>query len=395
MRKRIARSALFLLLVFTTTTFYGQLPQVMLTENAKISLLTCSQGDELYSVFGHSAIRVVDPMLGIDWVFNYGTFDFSDPKFYQNFVKGKLNYILSVSTYDNFEYTYIFEGREIYEQVMNLKQIEKQQLLDSLSLNYLPQNRYYLYDFLFDNCATRIRDIVVETLEREVTFDYQLLEPDLTFRQLLMPNVAEKPWAKLGINMLLGVSADRLASPWDYMFLPEHMEKAFATATIGVDSTLHPLTQPSVTLLEGNGFPKAIHREAPFLVFTVVLIMVVFFSWVDFKKRRITLWMDWTLFLIVGLLGVVLAFQWFGSDHAVMSNNYNLIWAHPLHLLALAALLIKPLRNASRYYFGVHAIIFFFLLVFWFFLPQTLPLPMLPVVGALGIRSAILFKYLK
>lgn len=395
MRKRMVRSGLLMFLLFFSLPFYGQLPNVMLTDNAKVSLLTCSQGGELYSLFGHSAIRVVDPAIGIDWVFNYGTFDFSDPKFYQNFVKGKLNYILSVSTYRQFEYTYIFEDRGIYEQVLNLEQYEKQLLLDSLRINYLPKNRYYLYDFLFDNCATRIRDIVVETLDREIEFNYKILEPNLTFRQLLMPNVQERPWAKLGINLLLGVKADRVAEPWEYMFLPEHMESAFIGATIGdgVENIL--LTEPSETLLDGIPISKTFHREAPLLVFTLLFLLVAVFTFVDHKKQRFTRWMDMTLFILTGLLGTVLAFQWFGSDHVVMSNNYNLIWAHPLHLVAIILLSIKRTRRIAACYFGVHTIIFVLLLIFWFVLPQTIPLAIIPIVGALGLRSAVLYKNLR
>lgn len=395
MKKRVVRSVLVMFLLFFSVPFYGQLPHVMLTDNAKVSLLTCSQGGELYSLFGHSAIRVVDPAMGIDWVFNYGTFDFSDPKFYQNFVKGKLNYILSVSTYKQFEYTYIFEDRGIYEQVLNIEQYEKQLLLDSLRINYLPENRYYLYDFLFDNCATRIRDIVVETLDREIEFNYRNLEPHLTFRQLLMPSVQERPWAKLGINLLLGVKSDRVAEPWQYMFLPQHMESAFIGATMGNGVESELLTSPTETLLEGIPISKAFHQEVPLLVFTLLFLSVVVFTFVDNKKKRFTLWMDVILFSLTGLLGAVMAFQWFGSDHVVMSNNYNLIWAHPLHLIALILLFIKRTKRIAAYYFGVHTIIFVLLLVFWFVLPQTIPLAIIPIVGAMGLRSAVLYKNLK
>lgn len=394
MKQRVFALALFVSMLLIAKPFYGQLPQVMLTDSAKVSLLTCSQGEELYSIFGHSAIRVADPVIGVDWVFNYGTFDFSDPNFYPNFVKGKLNYILSVSSYKNFEHTYIFEGRYIYEQTLNLQHHEKQLLLDSLIINYLPQNRYYLYDFLFDNCATRIRDIFVEVIPRKVDFDYRLLKSGLSFRELLMPNVVEKPWAKLGINLLLGVSADRQAEPWEYMFLPEHMQAAFGTASIGVDSLTEPLMQPSVTLLSGAEIPRTRFRETPLVVFIGLLLATVIFSYFDVKRGRASCWVDTILFSLVGLLGVVIAFQWFGSNHAVMANNYNLIWAHPLHLFAVVALLAKRFRYLAKYYFGIHTMVMLLLLVLWFLLPQVLPLPLLPVVAAMGLRSAILYKYL-
>lgn len=394
MRKNIFYSLIFGILTLSSLISRAQLPQVKLTDNAKVSLLTCSQGNELYSIFGHSAIRISDPDVGIDWVFNYGTFDFSEPNFYVNFVRGKLNYILSASTYRNFEYSYVLEDRFIYEQVLNLNSDEKQLLLDSLKTNYKPENRYYLYDFLFDNCATRIRDIFVESIPRDITFDYSALDQSKSFRDLLMPNVEEKPWAKLGINLLLGVSADRPTRPWEQMFLPEHMLTAFKYATIESDNGNIPLMQAPTLILKGDEIPKSKLKNGPILAFTILLLSAVAVSYINIKKQRPLWWFDRTLFALVGLLGLVIAFQWFGSDHAVMANNYNLIWAHPIHLLAAIFITSSKLKSVMRLYFGLNTALMVVLLAAWFFLPQTLPLPMLPVVAALGLRSATLYKRL-
>ncbi len=394
MRKNIFYSLIFGILTLSSLISRAQLPQVKLTDNAKVSLLTCSQGNELYSIFGHSAIRISDTTIGVDWVFNYGTFDFSEPNFYVNFVRGKLNYILSASTYRNFEYSYVLEDRFIYEQVLNLNSDEKQLLLDSLKTNYKPENRYYLYDFLFDNCATRIRDIFVESIPRDITFDYSALDQSKSFRDLLIPNVEEKPWAKLGINLLLGVSADRPARPWEQMFLPEHMLTAFKYATIESDNGNIPLMQAPTLILKGDEIPKSKLKNGPILAFTILLLSAVAVSYINIKKQRPLWWFDRTLFALVGLLGLVIAFQWFGSDHAVMANNYNLIWAHPIHLLAAIFITSSKLKSVMRLYFGLNTALMVVLLATWFFLPQTLPLPMLPVVAALGLRSATLYKRL-
>jgi hypothetical protein len=392
--KRIKIALLILVgAIFFTKISTAQLPAVMLTDSAKVSMLTCSEGEELYSIFGHSAIRITDPIIGLDWVFNYGTFDFSDPNFYPNFVKGKLNYILSVSTYRDFEYGYIAEGRFIYEQLLNLQQYEKQLLLDSLRINYLPENRYYLYDFLFDNCATRIRDIFVETISRPVEFDYSAFEQGKSFRDLLMPNVKSKPWAKLGINLLLGVSADRIAEPWEYMFLPEHMMTAFQHANFKADSAYLPFAEPPKTLLKGVDISTNGFNNYPFLVFMLILLISVVVSYFDVKKLRSSKWFDSLLFGSIGLLGIVIAFQWFGSDHLVMANNYNLLWAHPLHLVATILIFFKPIKKILKYYFGVNLIILFLLLIFWFLLPQTLPYPVFPLVASMVLRSAVVYKF--
>jgi hypothetical protein len=390
----------FLLLVFIQVVqikplFSQHLPQVTLSDSAKVSLLTCSQGDELYSIFGHSAIRVADPLIGIDWVFNYGTFDFSDPNFYPNFVKGKLNYILSVSTFENFEFTYILEDRYIFEQALNLNQFEKQKLLDSLRINYFPENRYYLYDFLFDNCATRIRDIFVETIPREIEFDYSEFGENRSFRDLLMPNVKEKPWAKLGINLLLGVKADKKAKHWEYMFLPEHMLTAFKNTYFSSEDGLTPFADPPIMILEGKSLKVNQFSNSPFLVFMLVLFSAVILSFFNVKWQRINWWFDRFLFGLTGVLGVILFFQWFGSDHTVMANNFNLIWANPLHLIVAFLLSVKGLKKFLKYYFGVNMVLTIVVLVFWYAIPQALPFPMLPFVGALALRSAIIYKHLK
>ena len=371
----------------------AQLPDVTLSENANVSLLTCSAGDELYSIFGHSAIRINDPDSGVDWVFNYGVFDFNDPNFYPNFVRGKLNYILAVSSYKNFERGYVFEDRYIYEQVLNLSLTEKQMLLDSLAINYLPENRYYLYDFLFDNCATRIRDIFVEAIPSTLTFDYSELDEGLSFRELLMPNLVGKPWPELGINLLLGVSADKTAQPWEYMFLPEHLQTAFKNVSIARDSLAISLAQPANVLLEGDAVSATKFRHAPLLVFLLLLILSGCFTFVNLRKGRVNNWFDKFLFGVIGLLGIILAFQWFGSDHAVMSNNYNLLWAHPLHFIAAIILSLKGFGKAKRIYFGINLVLMVLLMLFWFILPQNLPFAMLPVVATLAIRSAVIFSF--
>lgn len=371
----------------------AQLPKVALTDSAKVSLITCSQGNELYSIFGHSAIRVNDPSIGVDWVFNYGTFDFSDPNFYPNFVRGKLNYILSVSNYEHFEYTYIYENRFIYEQQINLTPQEKQQLLDSLSINYLPQNRYYLYDFLFDNCATRIRNIFVEAVPRTIVLNDSMYGESMSFRDLLMPFVVEKPWAKLGINLLLGVKADRIATPWEYMFLPDYMMDAFQYARFHTDTTLYPVVKEKATLLVGKKLPRNTFRNSPLFVFMAVFLIAAGLTIWDVRKRKYSRWVDAVLFGVIGLLGIVIAFQWFGSEHAVMANNYNLLWAHPLHFLAAIVLLIKSSARFLKYYFLINMALLLLLMICWFLLPQSLPFAVFPLVASMAIRSAVVYKH--
>jgi hypothetical protein len=360
--------------------------------DARISLLTCSPGDDLYSIFGHSAVRVKDPSQDIDWVFNYGTFDFSDPNFYPNFVRGKLNYKLTVSEYRYFEYSYYVENRWIWEQELNLRPGERQFLFDSLVINYRPENRYYLYDFFFDNCATRIRDIFVEALGRESVLDYTGLDQGQSFRQLLMPYLSQKPWARLGINLGLGLPADRLATPWDYMFLPDHMMTVFGDAKLRDGSSSEYFISGQVTLLEGGEAVAGGFIITPLMVFLLVLVATLFVSYGNSGARKAALWFDRILFGLAGLLGFLIAFLWFATDHQVTVWNLNILWAHPFHLVAVFLISSDKYARYLKYYFTANLIILAILILVWPVLPQALPLVILPFIISLMVRSALLAK---
>jgi len=357
-----------------------------LTDSSRISLLTCSSGDELYSIFGHSAIRVTDPIRNLDIVFNYGTFDFSDPNFYPNFVKGHLNYILSVSYFQDFKQSYIEEGRWIWEQTLNVNLKEKQHLLDSLLINYQPENRYYPYDFFGDNCATRIRDVFVEAIPQKITFDYSTFSKGKSFRQLLMPNLKFKPWSKLGINLLLGMPADRAASPWEYMYLPEHLQAAFQYASFSSDSLKQPFAQQPRVLLEGKNSSEKMIWWSPFVVSLLVLLIAALISFSNFKKGAKNLLFDRFLLILFGLLGILFTFLWVGTAHKSMVWNLNLIWANPFHLIAVFFISLKKTRQWVKTYLKINLIVLISLLITWPFLPQTLPWVIYPIVLAMALR---------
>lgn len=370
------------------------LPSVTLGENAQITMLTCSPGDELYSVFGHSAIRVRDFEQKLDWVFNYGTFDFADPNFYLNFVKGRLNYILSVVDYRDFQHEYMLEGRWIYEQELNIDKKQKQELFDSLVINYnIPEYRYYLYDFFFDNCATRIRDVFTEAIDTEIVFDYSTIEKDQSFRDLLQPYLAEKPWPHLGINLILGRPADRIAEPWEYMFLPDHMMEVFEHALLSYNDGNIPFTPGSRVLLEGRDTNNSGFSLPPFPILLLFLIAGIFISYRDLKNKTISKWFDIVAFSIAGLLGLLFVFMWIGSEHYVTNRNFNLLWGQPLHLPFVFLLFAasKALR-LKLFYFAANGILLLIVVLLWFLIPQDLPVVVLPFVLTLLLRSAVITR---
>ena len=202
-----------------------------LSNEAEISILTCSPGKELYSLFGHTAIRVQDPKANLDEVFNYGTFDFDTPHFYLKFAQGLLPYQLSTSSFQHFMYTYQLEERSVYSQRLLLDSLQKQQLFDLLLENYRPENRSYLYNFLFDNCTTRARDIIAQSLQNSQV-EWNTPDLDKNFWNLLDEYLAVSPWVQWGIHTILGQRGNRTATPYQYMFLPDYLMYGLNTATI-------------------------------------------------------------------------------------------------------------------------------------------------------------------
>jgi hypothetical protein len=290
-----------------------------LSEEAEISMLTASPGDELYSVFGHSALRVYDPLYGIDEVYNYGTFDFDTPNFYLKFTRGQLLYQLSVSTFKQFLREYEYEQRAVYEQLLNLNQDEKQRIYDFLLVNRLPENRSYLYDFFYDNCATRIRDIVHDLLFIDWGDD-PYPGPQRSFRDMLQPYLSNMQWAAFGIDLALGLPADRIATPWHYMFLPDEMFTAFAQAR-HIDG--RPLVKNHHIVLEASGRTSSSSPITP----KAVTWTVFFIGLASMFNKRFSQIFDKAFFSFLGLTGIVIAVLWFFSDHESTNQNMNLLWA--------------------------------------------------------------------
>jgi hypothetical protein len=377
----------FIILLSGLQVFSQRTGAIILTEDSRISMLTCSPGEDLYSVFGHSAIRVTDPNHRLDMVFNYGTFDFSTPNFYLKFVKGRLDYILSTSDFFSFLYEYQADQRWVIEQVLDIPLDEKQFLFDSLRMNYLPENRAYRYDFFFDNCATRIRDIFYESIDSLVYKEVSITANDKSFRQLLTPYISHIPWIRLGINLALGSLADRQATEWETMFLPDHMLDHFRYARLSTqESPL--LAYPEVVILEGKDTPsRKIKLHDPLIVFWILFVLGLVVTYFDMKRNQTNKWFDSVIFGFAGLLGLLLTFLWFGTEHTVMGNNYNLIWAMPLHLAAVYLMFTGKSSSLVRKYFFAISVLLGLTVVGWRVLPQELPLPLLPLILLMILRS--------
>lgn len=356
--------------------------------NLRISLLTCSPGTELYSTFGHSALRVINETTQEDIVFNYGTFDFDDPHFYSKFIRGKLLYFVSVYSFSDFMQQYQYEGRGVTEQVLNLSCEEKQNLFNALIENAKEENKYYKYDFIYDNCTTRLRDIVKkETKEPFVTKN---IRPDeaTTFRILIHDYLdkGKEYWSKFGIDILLGSPLDKKISNEEAMFLPDYLMKGFDSTKTGEKS----LVIEKKVLMQSTVQPQKITLFTPFVVFSIFFLLILILS---FLKSTDTFfkYFDFLFFFLTGALGMLLLFMWFGTDHSTCKYNFNLLWAFPAH--TAGAFFLNKKSNWVKYYLRITVILILILLIIgWYF--QDLNTAAIQIANILLLRSLIhLYKH--
>jgi hypothetical protein len=352
-------------------------------------MLTGAPGDQLYTVFGHSAIHVKDPARDLDIVFNYGTFDFDTPNFYLKFLRGKLDYMLSIEQYRAFEYGYTYYGQAVREQIFDLDSAQKQQLYDFLLENNLKENRYYKYDFFYDNCATRIRDLFQSELGPSIRFDYpaKWKQDPFTFRQLLDYYLVSHPWYDIGIDIILGLPADKKASPADYMFLPDFMEIAFDGAKVEAGSSWRNLVESKKQILEGRADKSAFPWFNPVVIgwaFFVVMTLITLIGW--FKNSSVWV-IDMILFAIAGLIGWLIVFLWFFTEHIATKDNLNILWAIPFHFPLIFFIRKSSLKRFFKIYFLISLVLSLILLSFWNLIPQQFHNALIPVILILGLRS--------
>ncbi len=324
-------------LIFISTHLSAKTPT--LSNESKVVLFTCGMGDQLYSGFGHSALWISDPAQGIDRLYNYGTFDFFTENFYVKFTRGKLEYMLSVTKSQRFLNEYVEEKRSAVGQNLNLTLAEKQKMFDFLENNYLPENRFYKYDFFNDNCSSRIRDVLSSTVDGDIRLNMN--DKNTTFRKMLFPYLKHTPWTKFGINMILGLPADKKARTWDYMFLPEHMHDAFENATIEKNGEVRKLVQSETQYLNCHIDFKNNIWDDPIVVFSLILLIVGLISFIEFKTKKYFKWLDLLLFIIALTAGLFLLFMSVGTDHSATKYNMNILWLLPAQATFLIALFFK------------------------------------------------------
>lgn len=351
----------------------------------RISLLTCSPGEELYSAWGHTAIRVTDSNRGSDIIYNYGTFDDTDPDFYLKFTKGIMYYALSAYPYSDFLQEYQYQNRGIIEQQLKLSCAEKAKIYSSLQVNNTNENRFYYYYFHTDNCTTRAQDMIAKNTSGPVSYKNILPHPSVTYRNLIhyYLDISNQYWSKFGIDLFLGMNLDKKPTNEQAMFLPDYLKKGFDSAFVNGQ----PLVSQSQVVLEwpDNGIHKG-SWFSPFIAFTLLLIIIGAVSVSKIRsKQKVLEVFDGTFFFTIGTLGLLMVVLWLIRVDSVCRNNLNILWALPTHVVA--AFFVKSNRKWVKTYFQVVFWISIVLALTWFFVPQQINNAVGPLILLIIIRS--------
>lgn len=343
----------------------------------QISVITCSPGNELYSIFGHTALRIIDSTRGTDIFYNYGTFDFEDPNFLIKFTCGKLDYFLSVEDAVNFFASYQAEGRSITEQILNISDAQKTNIQQALVKNLSGNNKFYKYDFIFDNCTTRIRDLL--RWNTHFVDNTYIAKPGTTFRNLLNKYLDSSGmyWSKLGIDILLGSKIDKAMTAGQSSFLPDYF--MFAIDSFNVQKPF--LAERK--FYKASVPASAINNAMPLIIFGSLAILMVALLFIKTTvTQKIFNGLAAVLVFITGLIGCLLLFMWLGTDHKSCAANYNLLWALPTNLVACFCMFKQ--KAWIHHYFKIAFGIAVCLLGLWFILPQQFNIALLPLTIAMS-----------
>lgn len=383
--KFMSRLKYFIFCLFMGVAFSVQSQS---TDSIRFSLLTCAPGTEIYSLFGHTAIRYENYTRRIDVAFNYGMFSFNTPNFIFRFVAGETDYQLGITPYSYFEAEYAMRGSSVYQQVLNLTQSEKERLLTILENNYLPENRIYRYNYFYDNCTTRARDKIEECIEGKVVYPDSL--SGKSYRSIVHEFTAGSPWNEFGIDLCLGAEADKEINKRQQMFSPFYM-KYYASNAYIVDAggTRRPLILDETKIVDVE--PEEVQPGfilSPLMCGALFLALCVVMAWGQWKTQRI--WWGWDIVLygLQGLAGCIIAFLFFFSVHPTVGSNWLLILFNPIPLLYLPFMVYKAVKRKKDYYHVGNMVYLTLFITILPFCGQEFNLTVLPLTLGLLVTSA-------
>lgn len=358
-------------------------------DSLRVSVITAAPGPEVYELYGHTALRIrgTDAGVPFDSVWNYGVFDYEEPNFVGRFVAGDLNYAVSGYPFKWFLPGYRMYGRTVTEQVLDLTPQQARDLRINLQINSLPQNRHYRYDYIKDNCSTRVLDRVEEVLGKPLTV------PDekgayATYRAAMKHYHSHYPWYDLGIDLALGLPIDTLITPRDEAFLPLTLSTRLAGANLPDG---RPLVKQTVTLFQGAPdatMPPTPWWKGPVFWGWILCLASVSYAAMEWRRGRTFRWGEALFFLLVGIAGCIIAYLVLCSVHQAAKPNLLLVWLNPVALVVPALIWCRRTRPVVTAYLAANIIALCTLSIIWPFRSQTWNAALWPLVVTDVVLSA-------
>jgi len=337
----------------------------------RVSLLTCGPGDAVYELYGHTALRVQDRENGQDWVFNYGVFDFRAPHFEWRFILGQTDFTLGVSPFWRFAQSYGRQGRWVVEQELNLLPQERQRLWQALLENSAVDGWTYRYSFLYDNCSTRALDQIRHCLDGNLVWPET--QEKKTYRSLLHEYTAEaSPWNAFGQDLVLGAEVDRPLQVEEETFLPISAQHWLGRVeVVAADGSKRPLvTSEQLLVPQGENASQPLPLR-PWAAMALLLAGVCAVSIWDYRRGKLSHWIDNLLMVGQGMAGLIVAFLFFCSVHPAVGSNWLLLVLHPLPLLYLPVKYRREKQGKTDYYYRL----------------QLLPLAVYALTAVAGVQA--------
>lgn len=355
----IIKALFVVVFTFTATISHGQTAEGaerQQMDSVQISLLTCSPGNEVWSLYGHTAIRVFDPAHAQDIVINYGLFNFRQSNFILRFVFGLTDYEMGIEPFNMFMVEYARQGRQVIQQTLQLSNSDKERILQALALNY-QNNRVYRYNFFYDNCTTRARNILIDNITAKVSYR---INPNITssYRTMIHQWNGTHRWARFGNDLLLGVKADAKTNYADQQFLPDTLRKDFAGAAI-IDSAgkSRSLVSSTTVLLKANADNVVSNRNiwdtiTPTMLWSGVFIVILLAGMIEYRRQK-TFWLiDVTLLTLDGIAGIILLAMVF-SQHPTVNLNLQILLLNPLSLIFVYPVINREVRQRFHWFWNV------------------------------------------
>jgi hypothetical protein len=380
---------------FTCLLFYLLLSELLHAstqseDSTQIFLLTCHPGRDAVTIYGHSAIRILRTSVGLDSVYSWGVYDFNAPNFVWKFAKGRLKYRIDSDSYKGFLREYFFEQRSVISQKINLTNNEKELIIALINNNMKPENKFYLYNFFYDNCSSRVRDIIEKTTGDRLLYPNEFIKDQPSFRGMINKAQKPMPWFTLGTDLLIGSSGDNKAGFRDQMFLPEDLMKNLSLTMIKDTDKIIPLLQKPETVLDFK--PVTLDNRiflSPIFIFCVLLIIILILS-IFIKRGKSIDFIDIFLFFIFSILSILMIFFNFFTDHQAMKMNFNILWLNPFLIIAFLALFAKK-KNPIWFKIVFLTSIGFLLSIV--IIPQSINLACIPLILLLILRSSARSKF--